>query len=114
MDYYFVPSSDLKSSSSLIGYPLRSRSPGGACHSLIQLSGVPVIREGAVLSTGGELVVIDAPCSGAKMLWTGMYLDTDLCCLYRLSTFPDPVAGTIAMTLVILGNVLTDSGALPA
>ena len=53
-----------------LGYPMRVAS-GAVALVLLRLSGIPVVREGVYLRWGGELVMIDAPCSGIRMLWAG-------------------------------------------
>ena len=56
-----------------LGYPLRVAS-GAVALVLLRLGGVAVDREGVYLRAGGELVMIDAPCSGMRMLWAGLLL----------------------------------------
>jgi exosortase/archaeosortase family protein len=53
-----------------LGYPLRSITTGGAALTL-DLLGFAVERSGTALLWQGHTVLIDAPCSGVRMLWTG-------------------------------------------
>lgn len=55
------------------GYPMRSLTTAGASASL-NLLGVDVDRAGTALLWQGRTVLVDAPCSGVRMLWTGAVL----------------------------------------
>ncbi len=88
-----------------LGFPLRV-AVGAMAAPLLQIAGLAVVREGAVLRSGTDLIVIDAPCSGIKMLWAAAYLTCILCCFYRLSPSRTVVAGLGAFILVLFGNVL--------
>lgn len=88
-----------------LGYPLRVV-VGTIAAPLLQLTGHAVVREGAVLRAGTELIVIDAPCSGIKMLWAAMYLTLTLCCFYRFPPRKTVNAVLSAFLLVLCGNVL--------
>src|SRR5688500_9268380 len=67
-----------------LGYPLRVAA-GTIAEALLQMNGVGAVREGAQLQWSGQVVAIDAPCSGVKMLWTGAYLSLSLAAMMRLS-----------------------------
>jgi hypothetical protein len=56
-----------------LGYPLRVL-VGEATAFLLQMQGLDVWREGVCLHFGEKLIWIDAPCSGIKMLWFGLFL----------------------------------------
>ena len=58
------------------GHPLRIITAGGAT-TLLNLFGGDVTREGTNMMSGGHLVIVDAPCSGVRMLWTA----AALCCV---------------------------------
>ncbi len=88
-----------------LGYPLRVV-VGTIAAPMLQLTGHAVVREGAVLRSGTDLIVIDAPCSGIKMLWAAMYLTFALCCFYRLPFQKTVKAVLCALALVLFGNVL--------
>lgn len=68
-----------------LGYPLRAVT-AGICAPLLGLGGSPVFAEGVTLNWAGERVVIDAPCSGLHMLWTGLLIAALAACLLRLPT----------------------------
>jgi exosortase len=88
-----------------IGYPLRVF-VGDAASTLLQMNGFTVLREGAALHWNGREVLIDAPCSGVKMLWTGLYLSCALAALQRLNVQRTLLLGCIAFGLVMVANVL--------
>jgi exosortase/archaeosortase family protein len=56
-----------------LGYPLRSITTTGATLTL-DLLGFEVERSGTALLWQGHTVLVDAPCSGVRMLWTGAAL----------------------------------------
>jgi exosortase len=58
------------------GYPLRVVTATGATE-LLNLFGLDVARTGTSMSVDGRTVLVDAPCSGVRMLWTGALL----CCV---------------------------------
>jgi exosortase/archaeosortase family protein len=86
-----------------LGYPLRVAA-GTVAVLLLQVGGFAVVRAGAGLQWGSELVAIDAPCSGVKMLWVGLYLTFTLACLFKLSTFKTLVAAALSTVTIVLGN----------
>jgi exosortase/archaeosortase family protein len=50
------------------GYPLRVITAQVSAW-LLQLGGVEALRSGASMTVRGQLVVVDAPCSGVQMVW---------------------------------------------
>ncbi|UUZ51849.1 exosortase/archaeosortase family protein [Massilia sp. B-10] len=52
-----------------LGYPMRVMALSTLSAALLRMGGIGVVRDGAMLDWGGQLVSIDAPCSGVKMLW---------------------------------------------
>ncbi len=88
-----------------LGYPLRLV----ATHSsalLLKACGLRVGVEGLGLTYGGETVLIDAPCSGVHMLWTGLFLAFTLAALYGLGPWRTAIQSTFAGLVVILANIL--------
>lgn len=77
---------------------------------LLQLGGFAVAREGTCLSWNDKLILIDAPCSGVKMLWTGLYLVFALACYYRLDGRRTVLAVLLALALIIIGNTFRAVG----
>lgn len=65
------------------GYPLRVV-VAQITAPILRLSGFAVIPEGTCLNWAGRLIWIDAPCSGIKMLWVGLFLTFVVLCLYEL------------------------------
>jgi len=87
------------------GYPLRVIT-GILAVSFIKPAGFPVVLEGAVLNWCGKLICIDAPCSGIKMLWAGLFLTFTLALLYGLSTRKTLFATVFSMIVIIAANSL--------
>lgn len=87
-----------------LGYPLRVICAAAAAL-LLRFSGFDVIREGICLNWSGERVLVDAPCSGVKMLWAAVFLVCLLSCLYRLSSWATLRVAVWAFLAVILANV---------
>ncbi|MCG3206180.1 MAG: hypothetical protein KCHDKBKB_02909 [Elusimicrobia bacterium] len=88
-----------------LGYPLRMLVAQIALP-LIRASGFSVIQEGACFNFGGELVWIDAPCSGIKMLWAALLLASAYSCFYRLNGIRTIVAVISATGLAIVANAI--------
>src|SRR5215216_1304813 len=65
------------------GYPLRVV-VAGLTAPILRMSGCVVIPEGTCLNWAGKLIGIDAPCSGIKMRWVGLFLTFLVLCLYEL------------------------------
>jgi len=88
-----------------LGYPLRIAS-GAVALVLLRLGGISVERQGVYLRAGGELVMIDAPCSGMRMLWAALLLAFCLAALFRLRARPSLLAAGAAAALAVAGNGL--------
>ncbi|MBE0534337.1 MAG: archaeosortase/exosortase family protein [Phycisphaerae bacterium] len=87
------------------GYPLRVVVAVLAA-GLIRMGGYAVVRDGAGFLAGGTAVLVDAPCSGIRMLWAGGYLVCVLAVLWRLSAGRTILAGVCAIGIVIGANVV--------
>jgi exosortase/archaeosortase family protein len=87
-----------------LGYPLRVLVASVAAP-LLRLAGFAVIQEGTCLNWAGQLIWVDAPCSGVRMLWVGLYLTFTLVCLYRLRPFKTLILLIAALVAIIAGNV---------
>jgi exosortase/archaeosortase family protein len=85
------------------GYPLRVAS-GELAALLLRAGGLPVVSRGALLSLGDALVYVDAPCSGVRMLWAGLFLAAVLS--WRLRPWPALACLALASVTVILANAL--------
>jgi exosortase/archaeosortase family protein len=88
-----------------LGYPLRIAS-GCVALVLLRLGGAAVEREGVYLRAGGDLVMIDAPCSGMRMLWAALLLACCLAALLRLRARASLLAIAAAVVLAVAGNGL--------
>jgi exosortase len=91
-----------------LGYPLRVISGVLAAGSL-QLAGLAVVRDGACLRWGTELISIDSPCSGVRMVWAMLYLAFTLACFFRLNAFRTAALATVAFLCIVLGNAMRSS-----
>lgn len=88
-----------------LGYPLRVVA-GTLSSAMLQMNGLAVVREGALLNWDGQIVAIDAPCSGVKMLWAAMYLVYTLSALHRLSFVRTGCAIALAVATVVAANAV--------
>ncbi len=95
----------LASAQFFAGYPLRVLTAVGA-EVLLRAGGLGVGRAGTMLEWRGELVMIDAPCSGVKMLWGGLFLACALCGWLRLSWRATIAALAGAVGIVLAANVV--------
>ena len=88
------------------GYPLRLVSAAGAT-SLLDLAGLDVTRVGTTMSRGTQLVLVDAPCSGVRMLWTGCVLVCVLAAQREQLRFAGlALAGLLALPLILAANAV--------
>ncbi len=87
------------------GYPLRWL----VSHSnalLLSTMGLTVEAKGVVLHWGDREVIVDAPCSGLRMLWFGGYLTFFTGALYRLRWGAMLLLAAFGFILVVVGNGL--------
>ena len=91
-----------------VGFPLRVVTAEASAW-LLGLVGQEVIRNGSALAISGQLVMVDAPCSGIQMGWMAYFTAcsaaawlriTDACFIRRL-----PLVGLI----VLLGNIVRNT-----
>ncbi|MCP4702125.1 MAG: exosortase/archaeosortase family protein [Gammaproteobacteria bacterium] len=87
-----------------LGYPLRLIVASVAAP-LIRLTGFAVVQSGVYLNWRDHPILIDAPCSGIKMLWAGFYLTFTLACFYRLGPARTAVVSGLAFVAIVLGNL---------
>lgn len=88
-----------------LGYPLRVLT-GILAVPFLQLGGFTVVREGTSLNWDGQLILIDAPCSGVRMLWSTLYLTFTLTCFYGFNTGKTCLAVLLSFLGIIAGNAL--------
>ena len=87
------------------GYPLRVLTAEMG-RPLIALCGVATERAGVALQWAGGQVVVDAPCSGVHMLWTGGVFACALAAWLRLGAWRTLALGVTGFAAILLGNVL--------
>ena len=88
-----------------LGYPLRVVT-GTLATILLQLSGFNVVREGVCLKWAGHLVMVDAPCSGVRMLWAATFLVLALASRRGRSAGRTVLVTSSAVAIVLAGNAL--------
>jgi exosortase/archaeosortase family protein len=89
------------------GYPLRVLTAEASRWLLA--AGFSVERSGASLLVDGQLVIVDAPCSGVQMLWLG-YFTASVVALYAGRRDAAFLARLPAVSLLVLaGNVLRNT-----
>ena len=86
------------------GYPLRVV-VAELTAPILRIGGFAVVTEGTCLNWAGQLIWIDAPCSGIKMLWVGMFLTFVLLCMYELPIWKSAVLVLLAFAVIIGANV---------
>ncbi len=87
----------------VFGYPLRIAAAVLA-QRLLQLGIQPVHREGLVLVQGPIRVLVDAPCSGVKMLWAALLLAALLAENRRLKAVSFLWLALAGVVLSVVGN----------
>lgn len=87
-----------------LGYPLRVVTTWCAAH-LLALGGQAVAAQGTVLQWAGEEVLVDAPCSGIRMLWTASYLSATLAAVHRLPAGRFLRLAQLTAAVVFLANL---------
>jgi exosortase/archaeosortase family protein len=86
------------------GYPLRVF-VASVTAPILRLGGFNVFQDGTCLNWGGQLIWIDAPCSGVRMLWVGLYLACALATVYALRPLKTLTVLSTALIAVICGNI---------
>lgn len=90
------------------GYPLRIATAELSAW-LLHVAGFTVERSGTALWVGGQLVIVDAPCSGVQMAWLAYFCACSLAWFRQLPDrlFVRRLAGV--GVIVLIGNVLRNS-----
>ena len=86
------------------GYPLRVATAWLAAP-LLSLTGFAVTAQGTCLLWHGEVIAVDAPCAGIRMLWAGMYLSCTMSCVTRLRPGLASLGAVLTMVILFLANV---------
>lgn len=91
-----------------VGYPLRAFTAQFSAW-LLQAVGIEAERTGAAMTVAGQLVIVDAPCSGVQMAWLAYFA---ACAVATFTSLGDaslarrlPLVGL----LVLAGNVLRNT-----
>ncbi|MEW5854102.1 MAG: archaeosortase/exosortase family protein [Myxococcota bacterium] len=86
-----------------LGHPLRALSAALAVP-LLRMAGLDVTREGTTLTWESTQVWVDAPCSGLRMLWTGLFLAFILADVLGLDRRRSVVLVALSLGAVVVGN----------
>ena len=87
------------------GYPLRLV-VGQVAAPLISMVGFPTIADGTTLIWADQMVQIDAPCSGIKMLWFALFIGAVLSSMLELKLARSAIVLGSAVVAALAGNVL--------
>ncbi len=90
------------------GFPVRFITALVSAHTL-SLIGFEVVAQGTLLHWMGELVVVDAPCAGIKMLWAGLYFNFSLAARKNLGLVATWMGTSLTLFSVFIANVLRAS-----
>ncbi len=88
---------------------------------ILGIFGYSVQPQGTLLYWLGEVVAVDAPCAGIKMLWTGLYLNFTLAAWRELNFLTTWLSTSVTLFFVFIGNIFratllffTESGIINA
>ncbi|MBN8549545.1 MAG: archaeosortase/exosortase family protein [Deltaproteobacteria bacterium] len=102
------------------GYPLRALT-GKLVAVLIGITGEQVVAVGTSLLWRGDVLSIDVPCSGIKMLWSGLYVAFTLACFLNLSNSQTWLGYVFSSLTIFVANIartfvlfFTESRIVPA
>jgi exosortase/archaeosortase family protein len=65
-----------------------------------------IMREGVMLNLPGGAVWVDAPCSGVRMLWGGVWLTLTLSGMARLGWWRTALTSLLGVVMIALANLL--------
>lgn len=86
------------------GWPLRLGAATVA-EGALRLLGLEVAREGVALVWEGQRIEVDVPCSGVRMLWTGLFFHGVLAAERRLSPVTLVWLTPLCVALILLANI---------
>lgn len=88
-----------------LGYPLRCIATHLALP-LLYVSGYSVEAHGTTLHWMGNSILVDAPCSGIRMMWTGFYVLFTVCAVSNMRFLKIVPSALFAMIYILIGNAL--------
>ena len=88
-----------------LGFPLRLLA-SNVTAGWLQAIGFPVIADGTLLQWNGSSIEVDAPCSGVRMLWTGLFAATSLSVFYGLGWLRSVIMIAASLVVVLAANVV--------
>ncbi|MDM8347405.1 exosortase Q [Pseudomonas sp. sp1636] len=91
-----------------IGYPLRVLTAEVSAW-LLRAGGLEVLRQGSTLEVAGQLVMVDAPCSGIQMAWVAYFTAFATAAWLRLTDRQLLRRLPLLGGLVLTGNILRNS-----
>jgi exosortase/archaeosortase family protein len=87
------------------GYPLRLLT-AEASKALLKLFGYAAERAGSAMIVDGELIIVDAPCSGVQMVWLAYFTACVVAVVARISNRTFFMRLPLVGLLVLAGNVV--------
>ena len=91
-----------------LGYPLRVLTAEASAWAL-RLGGLDAARSGASMLVQGQLVIVDAPCSGVQMAWLAYFVACAVASVTGLGDRAFARRASLVGALVLLGNVARNS-----
>jgi exosortase/archaeosortase family protein len=91
-----------------VGYPLRAFTAQFSAW-LLQSVGIDAERSGAVMTVSGQLVIVDAPCSGVQMAWLAYFAACAVAAFTRRHDIAFVRRLPLVGLAVLTGNVLRNS-----
>jgi exosortase/archaeosortase family protein len=91
-----------------VGYPLRVFTAAFSAW-LLQAVGLAAERSGAAMTVSGQLVIVDAPCSGVQMAWLAYFAACTVAAFVGLRDAAFVRRLPLIGLLVLAGNVLRNS-----
>lgn len=88
-----------------IGYPIRWLTSQLTAH-ILTVFFETVDATGTLLLWRGEMIAVDAPCSGIRMLWTGLYFNFSCAYYYNFTNKQTCLAYSMASIVIFFGNCL--------
>lgn len=91
-----------------IGYPLRVLTAEVSAW-LLRAGGLEVLRQGSTLEVSGQLIMVDAPCSGIQMAWVAYFTAFATAAWLRMGDRQLLRRLPLLGVLILAGNILRNS-----